>query len=58
MIEFVAALQTLVLDETKVGSTGARERPDQVTQNSRFAVALRRQSNSNLWVERSVIPET
>ena len=58
MIESVAALQTLVLDETKVGSTGARERPDQVTQNSRFAAALRRQSNSNLWVERSVIPET
>lgn len=58
MIDSVAALQTLVLDETKVGSTGARERPDQVTQNSRFAAALRRQSNCNLWVERSVVPES
>jgi galactokinase/mevalonate kinase-like predicted kinase len=58
MIDSVAALQTLVLDESKVGSTGANDRPDQVTQNSRFAAALKRQSNSNLWVENSVIPET
>ena len=36
MIESVSALQNLVLDEAKIGRTGARMQPDQVTQNSRF----------------------
>ena len=56
MIESVAALQNLVLDEAKVGRTGARQQPDQVTQNSRFDVALRREGNHTLWVENSVVP--
>ena len=56
MIESVSALQNLVLDETKVGRTGARQQPDQVTQNSRFDVTLRRDGNHTLWVENSVVP--
>jgi galactokinase/mevalonate kinase-like predicted kinase len=56
MIESVSALQTLVLDETKVGTAGARQRPDQVTQNSRFGVALRREENHTFWVENSIVP--
>ncbi len=56
MIESVAALQNLVLDEAKVGRTGARQQPDQVTQNSRFDVHLRREGNHTLWVENSVVP--
>ncbi len=56
MIESVSALQNLVLDEAKVGRTGARQQPDQVTQNSRFDVTLRRDGNHTLWVENSVVP--
>ena len=56
MIESVSVLQNLVLDEAKVGRTGARQQPDQVTQNSRFEVALRREGNHTLWVENSVVP--
>ena len=56
MIESVSALQNLVLDEAKIGRTGARQQPDQVTQNSRFDVALRREGNHALWVENSVVP--
>lgn len=56
MIESVSALQNLVLDEAKVGRTGARQPPDQVTQNSRFDVALRQDGNHTLWVENSVVP--
>ena len=39
MLESVAALQNLELDESKVGRTGARQQPDQVTQNSRCDAA-------------------
>jgi galactokinase/mevalonate kinase-like predicted kinase len=56
MIESISALQNLVLDESKIGRTGARQQPDQVTQNSRFDVALRREGNHTLWVENSVVP--
>ena len=56
MIDSIAALQNLVLDETKVGMIGARGQTDQVTQNSRFDVALRRERNHRLWVENSVVP--
>jgi galactokinase/mevalonate kinase-like predicted kinase len=56
MIQSVATLQNLVLDEARVGLAGIREQPDQVTQNSRFNVALRREGNHTLWVENSVIP--
>jgi galactokinase/mevalonate kinase-like predicted kinase len=49
-------LQNLELDESKVGRTGARQQPDQVTQNSRFDAALRREGNHTLWVENSVVP--
>ena len=56
MIESVADLQNLVLDEVKAGLSGARQQPDLVTQNSRFEVALRRDNNHTLWVENSVVP--
>ena len=56
MIESTATLQSLVVDEMKIGLVGARSRPDQVTQNSRFDAALRREGNQNLWVENSVVP--
>ena len=56
MIESVCALHNLVLDESKLGRTGARQQPDQVTQNARFDVTLRREDNHTLWVENSVVP--
>ncbi len=56
MIESVVALQNLVLDETKVGTAGASQQPDQVTQNSRFEVGLRREENHTFWVENSIVP--
>lgn len=58
MIDSVAALQHLVVDETKVGGFGARQRPDQVNQNSRFEVGLRREENHTFWIENSVVPAT
>ena len=39
-----------------MGGAGAGQQPDQVTQNSRFDVALRREGNHTLWVENSVVP--
>jgi galactokinase/mevalonate kinase-like predicted kinase len=56
MIESVSALQNLVLDESKIGRTGARMQPDLITLNSRFDVTLRRGTNHSLWVENSVVP--
>jgi galactokinase/mevalonate kinase-like predicted kinase len=56
MIESVAALQNLDVDGSNSGLIGAREHPDQVTQNARFEVSLRRQGNRTLWVENSVVP--
>lgn len=58
LIESVSALQSLVLDETKVGTAGASEQPDQVTQNSRLLVGLRREENHTFWIENSVVPST
>lgn len=58
MIQSVSALQNLVLDDDRIGLSGVREQPDQVTQNCSFAVALRRDENHSLWVENSVIPAT
>ena len=58
MIESVAELQSLVLDETKLGLTAARRYPHQYTQNSRFELPLRREENHSLWVENSVVPTT
>lgn len=58
MIESVAALQNLVVDETKIGGMGSRIRPDQVTQNARFEVGLRPEENHTFWVENSVVPES
>jgi galactokinase/mevalonate kinase-like predicted kinase len=57
MIDSVSALQNLVLDETTAGGATGQQ-PDQVTQNSRFDAALRRQGNHSLWVENSVVPAT
>jgi len=58
LIESVSALQNLVLDESKVSGAAVGQQPDQVTQNSRFDAALRRQGNHSLWVENSVVPAT
>jgi galactokinase/mevalonate kinase-like predicted kinase len=58
MIASVSALQNLVLDESTVGGAATGQQPDQVTQNSRFDAALRRQGNHSLWVENSVVPAT
>jgi len=58
MIESIAALQTLELDETKTGVAGVRQQPDLVTQNSMFEAGLRREENHTLWVENSVVPPT
>jgi galactokinase/mevalonate kinase-like predicted kinase len=41
-----------------VGTAGARQQPDQVTQNSRIKVALRREENHTLWIENSDVPAT
>lgn len=58
MIESVAALQNLVVDETKIGGIGSRIRPDQITQNATFDIALRPEENQGFWVENSVVPES
>lgn len=58
MIEAVAALQHLELDETKLGLMGAKRHPDQYLQNSRFQFPLRHEENHTLWVENSSIPAT
>ncbi len=58
MIESIANLQNLVLDGSKMGLTGIRLQPDQVTQNSRVNVALRPEVNHTLWIENSVIPSS
>jgi galactokinase/mevalonate kinase-like predicted kinase len=58
MIASVSALQNLVLDESTAGGAATGQQPDQVTQNSRFDAALRRQGNPSLWVENSFVPAT
>jgi galactokinase/mevalonate kinase-like predicted kinase len=58
LIESVSELQNLILDETKLGSSGGRRHPDQYLQNTRFTLPLRREENHTLWVENSVIPDT
>jgi galactokinase/mevalonate kinase-like predicted kinase len=58
MIDSVSALQNLVLDESTAGGAATGQQPDQVTQNSRFDAALRRQGNHSLWVENSVVPSS
>jgi galactokinase/mevalonate kinase-like predicted kinase len=58
MIDSVSALQNLVLDESTIGGAATGQQPDQVTQNSRFDAALRRQGNHSLWVENSVVPSS
>jgi len=58
LIESVAALQNLELDETKLGLVGAKGHPDQFLQNSQFQFPLRREENHTLWVENSVVPGT
>jgi galactokinase/mevalonate kinase-like predicted kinase len=58
LIESVAALQNLELDETKLGLVGAKGHPDQFLQNSNFKFPLRREENHTLWVENSSIPAT
>jgi galactokinase/mevalonate kinase-like predicted kinase len=58
MIESVCELHNLVLDESRLGMAGARQHPDQINQNSRFGVALRREQNHTFWIENSVVPAT
>ncbi len=54
LLESVAAVQNRV-PEIESGAIGARYRADQVTQNSRIDVALRRDENHPLWVENSFL---
>lgn len=58
LIESVAALQNVELDETKLGYAGAKRHPDQFLQNSNFKFPLRQQENHTLWVENSTVPAT
>jgi len=58
LIESVSELQNLVLDETKLGSSGGRRHPDQYLQNTKFSFPLRREENHTLWSENSVVPAT
>jgi galactokinase/mevalonate kinase-like predicted kinase len=58
MIESVAALQNIELDEIKLGLMGAKRHPDQYLQNARFEYPLRLEENHTLWVENSTIPKT
>lgn len=58
MIESVAALQNLVVDESKIGSLGSRIRPDQATQNADFDAHFRPEENHTFWIENSVVPES
>jgi galactokinase/mevalonate kinase-like predicted kinase len=58
LIESTSELQNLVLDETKLGLTGARRHPDVYHQNTRFDFALRLERNHTVWIENSVIPES
>jgi galactokinase/mevalonate kinase-like predicted kinase len=58
LIESVSELQNLVLDETKLGSSGSRRHPDQYLQNTKFSFPLRREENHTLWSENSVVPAT
>lgn len=57
MIQSVSAMQNFILDETKIGSVGARRHPDQFLQNARFHYPLRLEENHTLWVENSVVPD-
>ncbi len=56
LIESVVALQNRAYDSETAAVAGARQQPDQVTQNSRFEAGLHREGNHSLWVENSVIP--
>jgi len=56
LIESMSALQNRVLDESKLGLTGARRHPDQYVQNARFSFPLRQEENHTLWVENSCVP--
>lgn len=58
LIESVAALQNLELDETKLGRVGAKRHPDQFVQNARFEYPLQLEENHSLWIENSVVPST
>jgi galactokinase/mevalonate kinase-like predicted kinase len=58
MIESISALQNRELDETKLGTVGARRHPDQFVQSALFHLPLRREENRSLWVENSHIPST
>jgi galactokinase/mevalonate kinase-like predicted kinase len=55
LIESVATLQNLVLDQTKLGLTAAKPHPDQHTQNSTIQIELTG-DNRTLWIENSRIP--
>ena len=58
LIESTSALQNRVLDESKLGSIGARRHPDQYVQNARVRFPLRQEENHTLWVENSGIPSS
>lgn len=58
MIEAISALQNVELDETKLGSFGARRHPDQYLLNSQVEVPLRQEENHTLWIENAHVPKS
>ncbi len=58
MIESVSRMQSVELDETKLGLMGAKRHPDQYIQNTQFDYLLSREQNQALWLENSHVPAT
>ncbi len=56
LVESVSRIQSLELDESKIGLMGARQYPSQFLQNCRFEFPLSLDVNHTLWVENSVVP--
>ncbi|HWI57801.1 MAG TPA: L-fucokinase, partial [Bacillota bacterium] len=56
LVETVSRIQSLELDESKIGLMGARQYPSQFLQNCRFTYPLSLDTNHTLWVENSVVP--
>ena len=55
LIESVAEIQNLDLDDGSMGPPGGPTRPDQIKQNARLEILLHPENNRNVWVENSSI---
>ncbi|TWT82448.1 D-glycero-alpha-D-manno-heptose 7-phosphate kinase [Planctomycetes bacterium CA13] len=58
VIDSMYELQTLVRDQTELGSVPSLAQPKQFIQDAKFGAPLRRQENESLWVENCYIPES